>query len=324
MFKSKKSKIDYSKIIGSSTKKKQENDLEERLKIKPTQQEIPRETSSEPQTESPSTRAVEEKLKIVEQKLAELERKTHFARAAEAEAPIKEIDIVRVPTGISGLDELIDGGFEKGSTILVTGAAGTGKTTFALQFLYYGAKQYNEPGIFISFEENKASIYRHHLEFGWDFEQLEKNNMFRVIEYKPHQVNKLMEEGGGPIKDTIKSISAKRLAIDSITAYSLLFRDEYKKRESILDFFELLKKWGCTSIIISEMPPKIAEVKEGGVGFLTDAVISLYYSKKEAEKGVRVHSMEILKMRGTKHTNRICALTFEKKGIVIYPDIEVF
>ncbi|MEK6973494.1 MAG: ATPase domain-containing protein [archaeon] len=85
----------------------------------------------------------------------------------------------------------------------------------------------------------------------------------------------------------------------------------------------MLKKWGCTSIIISELPPRIAEIKEGSVGFLTDAIISLYYSKEE-QKGVRVHSCEIMKMRGTKHSNKLLAINFEKNGIVIYPEVEVF
>jgi len=229
----------------------------------------------------------------------------------------------RVPSGIYGFDELIEGGFEKNSTILVAGSAGTGKTTFALQFLYNGAKEYNEPGILISFEESKESYYRHNAEFGWDLEKLEKEGKFRILEYKPHQVGRLLEQGGGPIKDAIQQMKAKRLVIDSITSYSLLFKDEYQQRESILRFFELIRRWDCTSIIISEMTPKEAETAKGSVGFLVDAVISLYYEKKE-EKDVRVHSLEILKMRGTRHTNKVCALNFEKEGIKIYADIEIF
>jgi len=232
-------------------------------------------------------------------------------------------DVERVPSGIDGLDELIEGGFEKGSTILVTGAAGTGKTTFALQFLYNGALNYNEPGILISFEEARESLYRHYFEFGWDFEALEKKNMIKVVEYKPHQVSKLIDDGGGTIRDAITEMGAKRLVVDSVTAYSLLFRDEYQKREKTLEFLDLLKKWGCTSLIISEMPPRVAEVEEGGVGFLTDAVVSLYYEKKE-DKGSRVHSLEILKMRGTRHTDKLLAVRFEKAGIVVHSDVEVF
>ncbi|GAI86112.1 unnamed protein product, partial [marine sediment metagenome] len=182
--------------------------------------------------------------------------------------------IERVPTGIVGLDPLIEGGFERGSSILLVGSSGTGKTLFAQQFLYYGAKEYNEPSIFISFEEERDTLYRHSASFGWDFEALEKKGLFKVLEYKPHQVEKLMAEGGGTIKDQIRAMGAKRLVVDSITSYALLFKDEYQKRENILDFFDMLGKWGCTSIIISELSPKLAEIKEGSVGFLTDAIIS--------------------------------------------------
>jgi len=112
------------------------------------------------------------------------------------------------------------------------------------------------------------------------------------MEYKPHQVEKLMGEGGGPIRDAIKQMKAKRLVIDSITAYGMLFKDEYERRENILDLFDYLHKWGCTSLIISELPPKVAEVKEGSVGFLTDAIISLYYSKQH-ESGERVRQLPL-------------------------------
>ncbi|MBN2127352.1 MAG: hypothetical protein JW703_03080 [Candidatus Diapherotrites archaeon] len=257
----------------------------------------------------------------IKQKVQEKEKsKTAFDKIKTV---VGKWTVERVPSGIQGLDELIEGGFEKGSSVLIVGSAGTGKSLFGLQFLYSGAIEYNEPGIFISFEEERESLYKHSNSFGWDFEELEKKNLFKVLQYKPHQVEKLMKEGGGTIKDQIKSMNAKRLVIDSITSYGLLFKDEYQRRENILAFFDLLHKWGCTSIIISELPPKVAEVKEGSVGFLTDAIISLYYSKEE-EKAVRVHSCEILKMRGTRHTNKLLALAFEKKGIVIYPEVEVF
>ncbi len=241
--------------------------------------------------------------------------------AAKENATGKKIE--RIKTGITGLDSLIEGGFEKNSTILIAGSAGTGKTLFGLQFLYNGAKDYNEPGIFISFEENKESLYKHSSSFGWDFETLEKKGLFKVLQYKLHQIEKIMREGGSPIKDAIKATGAKRLVIDSITSYGLLFKDNYQRREGILEFFNMLEKLQCTSMIISELPPKVAEIKEGSVGFLTDAIISLYYSK-EAEKRTRVHSCEILKMRGTKHTNKLLAMDFEKNGLAIYPEVEVF
>ncbi len=241
----------------------------------------------------------------------------------KAKAKKPALTIERIKSGVKGLDKLIEGGFERGSAVLVVGSAGSGKTLFCLQYLYYGALRDNEPGIFISFEEDRASLIRHSSAFGWDFEALEKKNLFRILEYRPHQAEKLVTQGGGPIKDAIREMGATRLAMDSVTAYSLLFREEYQRRESIIRLIDMLKSWGVTSLLISELPPKVAEIKEGSIGFLTDAVISLYYSKK-SDSAVRVHSCEILKMRGTKHTNKLLAIGFEKDGMAVYPEVEVF
>jgi len=338
-------KVDFSSIVGGVKKKVAEKKLEREMR---SFQKRPKETRKKESEEfdfKQVTNQIKKKVKpepakgfdpaAVEKALVENKPKKGKAlpekpKKATAKKPVAKTNIIqerygikRVPTGIPGLDELIEGGFEEGAAILIVGSAGTGKTLFALQFLYQGAMEHNEPGIYITFEEEKELLYKHSAAFGWNFEALEKKGLFKVLEYKPHHVEKIMQEGGGTIKDQIKAMGAKRLVIDSITAYALLFKDEYQKRENILDFFDMLSKWGCTSIIISELPPKLAEIKEGSVGFLTDAIISLYYSKDQ-EKGIRVHSCEILKMRGTKHTNKLLALGFEKNGIVIYPEVEVF
>ncbi|PIN85566.1 MAG: hypothetical protein COV47_01510 [Candidatus Diapherotrites archaeon CG11_big_fil_rev_8_21_14_0_20_37_9] len=240
-----------------------------------------------------------------------------------SEKKLGEKDIERMHTGVEGLDPLIEGGFEQGSNILVVGSAGSGKTILGIQFLAHGAMDYKEPGIYITFEETRDSVMKHTLGFDFQLEKLEKEGLFKVLEYKPHQVEKLVKEGGGPIRDAIKAMGAKRAVLDSITAYSLLFRDEYQKRESVVDLLSSLKKWGCTSIIISETPPKVLEEAEGNIAYFTDAVVAIYYAKQK-QTDERVHSMEILKMRGTKHTDNLLAIQFEETGIVIYSDVEVF
>ena len=253
----------------------------------------------------------------------DLESSRDFSGTREKRKGSVKDTMERVPSGIPGMDELVEGGFEKASTIVVVGAAGTGKTIFGLQFLYNGAKEYKEPGLYITFEEPRSAILKHTMQFGFDFEELERKNLFRIMEFRPHQVEKLMKEGGGNIKDTIRGMGVKRLVVDSITAYGLLFKDDYERRENTLNFFDLLRKWGCTSVIISELPPKVAEVKEGSVGFLSDAIIALYYAKKD-DASTRVHSLEILKMRGTRHTDKVLAMQFEDDGITVYSDVEVF
>ncbi|MFA6064474.1 MAG: ATPase domain-containing protein [archaeon] len=232
-------------------------------------------------------------------------------------------DDSRVRTGVKGFDELIGGGFERESIVLLVGASGTGKTILSMQFLYKGIKEYDEPGVLLSFEEERDQLFKHANQFGWDFEKLEKEDKFRLLVFKPHQVTKILEEGGGQIRDALAEVGAKRIVVDSITAYGLLFRDEYKRREKVLEFFNLLRKWGVTSLVVCEDSPKDVEEQEGSIGFISDAIVSLYYDQ-DSEKGIRVHSLEVLKMRGTKHTNKVCAVNFEEEGITVYPDVEVF
>ncbi len=245
------------------------------------------------------------------------------AKIIEESKKILHEGLGKVKTGINGLDELVDGGFERDSVILIVGSAGTGKTLFSMQFLYEGATKYDEPGLFISFEEEEQSLYKHAMQFGWDFKKLERENKFKILCFKPHQVTKILEEGGGQIRDTLKEIKAKRIVIDSITAYGLLFSDEYKRREKMLEFFTLMRKWQVTALVIVEDSPQEVEREEGSIGFISDAIISMYYQHDE-EKGLRIHALEIVKMRGTKHTNKLCAINFEENGITVYPDVEVF
>jgi len=232
-------------------------------------------------------------------------------------------DTTRAKTGITGFDELISGGLERESITLVVGASGTGKTIFSMQYLYKGVVEFNEPGVFISFEEDRDQLLKQANQFGWDFEKIEKEDKFRLLVFKPHQVTKILEEGGGQIRDALAEISAKRVVVDSITAYGLLFKDDYKRREKTLEFFSLLRKWGVTSLVICEDSPKDVEEQEGSIGFISDGILSMYY-EQDAEKGIRIHSLEVLKMRGTKHTNKLCAMNFEAEGITVYPDVEVF
>jgi len=260
-------------------------------------------------------KSFKERLEAVEKTIAEKKS----TEGEETEGKILE----RVKTGINGFDDLIEGGFERDAMVIIVGSAGTGKTLFSMQFLYEGATKYNEPGIFLSFEENQNSLYKHALQFGWDFKKLENENKFKILSFKPHQITKILEEGGGQVRDALREIGAKRIVIDSITAYGLLFNDEYKRREKMLEFFNLLRKWGITALVIVEDNPGDIEKEEGSIGFISDAVIAMYYRHDE-EKGLRIHSLEVVKMRGTKHTNKLCAINFEENGITVYPDVEVF
>jgi KaiC/GvpD/RAD55 family RecA-like ATPase len=228
--------------------------------------------------------------------------------------------IERMPTGIQGLDELMEGGYVKNSTILVRGDTGTAKTLFCLNFLYHGAKDHNEPGVYITFSESEKAVYQHGRMFCWDLEELAKKNKFAVIRYEPHEVANIMEEGGGSIRDTIETLGAKRLAIDSLSTYQMVFENEYKATESVLNLFELLRKWDITSLVTSEFPVSVNRESGGRLGYLTDGIINLYYVRVEKHK---YRALEIIKMRDTDHDDKINRFTIEDSGLKVYQGMKM-
>jgi len=220
--------------------------------------------------------------------------------------------IERIPSGIYGLDKLIDGGFVKNSSVMIRGDTGTCKTIFCLQYLFRGASEYGDPGVFISFSESRESILQHGRVLGWNLEELEKKEKFAVIRYEPHEVVSIMDEGGGSIRDEIESIGAKRLVIDSLTAYAILFENKYKANESVLNLFELLRKWNATTLVTSEFPVSLKRETGERLGFLTDGIINLYYTRHNAH---RARVLEIVKMRDTAHNDELNTFTLDKKGV---------
>lgn len=232
-----------------------------------------------------------------------------------AKKTIKKVN-KRVPTGISNLDPLIEGGFKRNSVNLVAGGAGSGKTIFAMQFIMDGLKK-GEPGIFITFEEKKKKFYEDMLEFGWDLQRYEEQNKFVFLEYTPEQVKKILTEGGGIVEAILEKIKARRIVIDSITSFSLLYEDELTKKEAALSLFELIDKWNCTGILTSQDEARNGHTITAAMEFEVDGIIVLYHVKK---KGIRRRAIEILKMRGTKIPEKTVALDITDKGIKINPN----
>lgn len=225
-----------------------------------------------------------------------------------------------VKTGIPGLDDLLSGGFEPKSSILVTGDSGSGKSTFCLQHLYQGI-QMGEPAVYITFEESKEFIYKHIKAFGMDFAPLEASGKFAFLSYAPHEIQHFLTEGQ-LIADTIEKIGAKRLVIDSMTSFALLFDSEYKRKLAILDLLNNLKKWNCTSLMTAEGVMHHGELHTRfRLGYLTDGVIFLYNLRLGNR---RQRAFEIYKMRGVDHSPEICPMAIKKEGIVLYPGQPVF
>ncbi|HLC85871.1 MAG TPA: ATPase domain-containing protein [Candidatus Nanoarchaeia archaeon] len=223
----------------------------------------------------------------------------------------------RVPLGIKDFDNLINGGFIKKSTNLVVGRAGAGKTIFAIEFLVNGIINYGEPGVYITFEEKKEKLYNDMIEFGWDLKKLENDGKFAFLEYTPEQVKKVLIEGGGIVESLITKMKAKRIVIDSISSFALLYQDELTRKEAALALIALIDNWGCTAVLTSEETViEYGNTISTALEFEVDSIILLYYTKV---KSARVRAMEILKMRGTKHTNKTFEFSINENGMYVNP-----
>lgn len=252
------------------------------------------------------------------------------AKHPEAEKKAREY----VKTGIEGFDDLFEKGIPKGSAILVCGGAGTGKTIFCLQMLYNAARN-GEKCLYMSFEESEERLRQHMEDFGWDYRELEKKGNLLIKRLKPYDISRsvdalLMKSKGELLIEMEPLIIPEgfkpdRVVIDSLSAIAAAFvgREE-NYRVYAEQLFSFLEKTGATSFSITEteqIPTRLL-TKTGVEEFLADGVIVMYYIRKG---DVRENAIEVLKLRGAKHLNKIVAMQIiGGQGIEVYPAQKVF
>jgi len=186
-------------------------------------------------------------------------KKREIKKVKKKRAIKKVASSKKVQTGIPNFDKLIGGGFERSSSNIIVGGAGSGKTIFATQFLVNGMKM-GEKSLYVTFEEKKEQFYTNMLKFGWDLEYYEKKDLFTFLEYTPVKVKTMLDEGGGTIESAILHKGITRVVIDSITSFALLFDKEIERREAALDLFNMIGGWNCTSLLTLE--EDLSETKE--------------------------------------------------------------
>jgi circadian clock protein KaiC len=259
-------------------------------------------------------------IKEKKQNIKENESSDKISKAGSIISKHSEYQIERVPTGVEGLDNIIEGGIRRHSNVLIEGGAGCGKSIFCMQFIVKGIELFNEPGVYISFEEEKHEMFAAMARFGWDLAKYEEDGKFAYLRYNPEQVGKVLSGGGGLIRDVVDKIGAKRIVIDSISAFTMLFPDPLSQREAVLNLFKTIKKWGCTIFVVGQ--PEFAEYDSDKhpfnvLEFECDGVIRLYNMR---DHNLRTRTVEVFKMRATKHASKTFTMEITDKGVVIYPD----
>ncbi len=239
-------------------------------------------------------------------------------------------------TGIPGVDKILaDKGIPKGHTILVSGGPGSGKTTFAIQFLYMGATQYDEPGVYVTLDEEPDDIKENMAAYGWDLKKLEDDNKLKFINVSPVRV--APSEGTGliqigikefrliklleAIKQGVKEVNAKRIVVDPITMFTLQFPDEIERIYAVRDLLRDLRSVDCTNLLISELKGTGWEREHQFEEYLTQGII-LLRTFLSGSKLVRV--FQVVKMRGLAIDNQPRPYDISATGIEVHPTATVY
>jgi circadian clock protein KaiC len=232
-------------------------------------------------------------------------------------ATVQEVERVseRASTGITGLDDMIEGGFPRNSLILLAGSAGSGKTIASAHFLYHGAKNLNENGIYVSFAERREFFIENMKRFGLDFETLESQGKFKFLDLITTRED-TVSSTLGMISREVLEIDAKRLVVDSFTAMAQAFRQRIDARIILHMLDKLMSKSGCTTLLLVELPAGTKTIGLGFEEFVADGII-LFETVDERE-GIRKRAV-VRKMRGTNHDLNYSHIVISDRGISLMP-----
>jgi len=204
------------------------------------------------------------------------------------------VNIVKVSSGIDELDEILGGGFFPGYIVLIAGHPGAGKTTLAAAFLYYGAKKHDEPGIYVSFSENKEEFYRHMETLGFDFDELEKEGKFMFIEAMTFASKEAISGLIDVIANTINELDAKRIVLDTVTALIGVLSPAEARAFLQTTLVKIVKPLKMITYLIADLPHGSETIGYGFEEFQSDVVLKMII---ERAKGLARRKLVIYKTR---------------------------
>jgi circadian clock protein KaiC len=224
-------------------------------------------------------------------------------------------------TGIQGLDEITEGGLPKGRPTLVCGSAGCGKTLLAMEFLVRGATQFNEPGVFMAFEETAKDLTQNVASLGFDLDALVADKKI-VLDFVYIERSEIEETGEYNLEglfirlgQSIDSIGAKRVVLDTIESLFAGLPNPLILRAELRRLFRWLKEKGVTAIITGERGEETL-TRQGLEEYVSDCVIVLDHRVKDQTSSRR---LRVVKYRGSTHGTNEYPFLIDEDGISIVP-----
>src|SRR4030042_2182398 len=224
--------------------------------------------------------------------------------------------LLKTPTGILGLDEITGGGIPKGRPTLVCGNAGCGKTLFAMEFLVRGATQFNEPGVFMAFEETEKELATNVASLGFDLAKLVAQK--KILLDHVHVERSEIEESGEynleglfiRLNYAIDSIGARRVVLDTIESLFSGLPNHLIVRAELRRLFRWLKEKGVTTIITGERGDGTL-TRQGLEEYVSDCVIMLDHRVTEQTSTRR---LRVVKYRGSMHGTNEYPFLIDENG----------
>ncbi|MEO7862398.1 MAG: ATPase domain-containing protein, partial [Nitrospirales bacterium] len=226
----------------------------------------------------------------------------------------------KCPTGIKGFDQITEGGLPKHRITLITGSAGSGKTLFGLDFLIKGALHYNEPGIFMSFEETQAEIYKDVASLNFDLQGLvsRKKILLEHVLLKRRDIQETDFNLEGlliRLEHAIDSIGAKRVVLDSIESIFAGLTDAGLLRLEIKRLFRWLKEKKVSAIVTGE-PGQNSFTRHGLEEYISDCIILL---DNRVNEQMAIRRVRIIKYRGSFHGTNEYPFVIDESGLSVIP-----
>jgi KaiC/GvpD/RAD55 family RecA-like ATPase len=233
----------------------------------------------------------------------------------------------RIHTGIDGLDEVLGGGFPRGTTILVSGGSGTGKTIFCMQFLYKGIRDFNENGVFVTLEARPKDLRTEMQSLGWDLKSYEDQGKLVIMDIasvasgmytgEKFSVPRGMDVDGliSKIYTISKKTHAQRLVIDSLPALELRVTDTEQIRNIIYRLSALLLEIKVTSLLTTESVHPDMISRYGVEDFICRGVIMLDLEERGTDLK---RTLRVRKMREINHTMKKINFEIGDDGITIF------
>lgn len=226
----------------------------------------------------------------------------------------------KVSSGITGFDDIADGGLVKGRTTLVSGGSGSGKTVVAMQFLYFGVVERDESGVLLTFDEAPTDLMQNVRSFGWDIPALVKQGRLAIVDATSNPEEEVIHTGPydlsaliARVEHAVKAVHAKRIVIDALQTLVASHSEHETLGRELKRLFARLRRLGLT-VVVTATRDDMTELRER---FSADTIVTL---RNRRAGHVRHRTVEIAMMRGASHrTGEHTFVIDAARGAVVGP-----